>query len=101
MVQKANITAKVDAVIVERLDELSKRLGMTRSEVIENSLIYGLAEGEKFAKRLETPWLRHLMRAAMAIYGETPKDQAELDRMVTHIEEAKKSITDDSVPQTG
>lgn len=86
---KTTITAKVDAAIVDRLDKLAERLGITRSECIENCLGFGLDGGERFAARLEMPIMKQLMRFVMNLEEDDQEAIERFNKMVKATQSCK------------
>lgn len=78
---KQTITSKIDPAVIERLDTLAERIGWTRSELIAHCVEFGLREGEKFAERLSSPMVGHLMRLAFHVDTSDPQQRAEFDAM--------------------
>jgi hypothetical protein len=88
---KMVVTAKVDQVINDRIGALAERLGLSKSEVVELSLLNGLVEGETFAKRLENPAWRVAVRCILAIDQSDPEATTLVDKMMRHVEKNRKS----------
>ena len=51
----ANVTMRLDADLMKRVDEIAERLGETRTHVVERAIKLGLPETERFLKALEHP----------------------------------------------
>lgn len=70
------VSIRLDAALLDRIDGISHQTGLPRSEVIRNALVAGLADGEKQVARMRSPAVRAIVRALLAIDGD--KAQAEL-----------------------
>lgn len=81
MSEKVTISARVDSEVNERLEQLAERMGWSKSDLIANSLTYGLKEGEKLAARMEGPILGHVLRFFFMADVSDPKDRQVFDEM--------------------
>ena len=86
---KEVMTIRCAPELMKRVDALADRMGMSRSEVAERCIAFGVDEGEAFAARLENPVVRQLLRLAMRFDGD-PEQLALFDRLSDELSDGRK-----------
>ena len=81
MAQKLKVSSRMRAEVLEQVDELAARMGITRSEVIERCVIRGLPDGQRLATVLETPLVGRLFMKLASINPEDAEQAALFKRI--------------------
>lgn len=65
-----HLTVRIDAQIEDQITDLMAATGLSRTQVVRNALISGLADGAVQAKRLQNPLVRRLVRVLVSADGD-------------------------------
>ncbi|MEM1213389.1 MAG: hypothetical protein AAGI68_13965 [Planctomycetota bacterium] len=86
---KVSITVRLEQELIDEVDAFASMTGMTRTDVVEKSLVAGLKEGKAFAKKLEHPVMRGVLEAVLALNPSVSvEDKEQLRRIKDNIKKS-------------